>query len=168
LVACAQIVTQLTNSSFVGNNPIALDYPGDDDACPPVNYAIGQVAGNCTLGDVPVYSVDATSPADIQTAVNFARKRGLRLVVRNTGHDLLGRSTGYGALQIWIRHLRNGITFHSAWSTSCTRNTWTGAAFTIAGGYVWGEVYAEAAARNLIVVGGGDPVCSHQSHYFLY
>jgi hypothetical protein len=69
------------------------------------------------------------------------------------------RSTGYGSLQVWIRHLRQGITFQKTYQASdkCTKCSWTGSAFTIAGGYVWAEVYAEATAQNVIVVGGGDP-----------
>lgn len=29
----------------------------------------------------------------------------------------------------------------------------------IGGGYTWEDVYSEAASRNVIVVGGGTPVC---------
>lgn len=42
-------------------------------------------------------------------------------------------------------------------SDKCTKSSWTGSAFTIAGGYVWSDVYTQATARNVIVVGGGDP-----------
>ncbi|KAJ4178346.1 hypothetical protein NW755_013271 [Fusarium falciforme] len=31
----------------------------------------------------------------------------LRLVIRNTGHDFLGKSTGAGSLNIWTHHLKN-------------------------------------------------------------
>lgn len=43
-------------------------------------------------------------------------------------------------------------------SDQCKHTNWTGAAFTIAGGYVWSDVYQEAFKRNLTIVGGGDPV----------
>jgi hypothetical protein len=71
------------------------------------------------------------------------------------------RSTGYGSLQVWIRHLRQGITFQKIYvaSDKCSKSGWTGSAFKVAGGYVWGEVYSEAAKNNVVVVGGGDPVC---------
>jgi hypothetical protein len=80
-------VTQLTNSTYVGDSPIALDYP-IEDTCPASNIPLG---GTCSLGDSPRYTVNATTPADVQAGVNFARTKGIRLVVRNTGHDLLGR-----------------------------------------------------------------------------
>ena len=70
------------------------------------------------------------------------------------------RSTGFGSLQVWIRYLRNGIAFQQEYRPSgqCAGSDWTGSAFTIGGGYTWEEVYPEAAARNVVVVGGGTPV----------
>ena len=70
------------------------------------------------------------------------------------------RSTGFGSLQLWIRYLRNGITFQQEYRPSgqCAGSGWTGSAFNIGGGYTWEDVYPEAAARNVVVVGGGTPV----------
>jgi hypothetical protein len=48
-------------------------------------------SGICSLGNHPAYVVRARSAKDIQTAVRFANKFNLRLVVKNTGHDFLGR-----------------------------------------------------------------------------
>ncbi|KAJ7187726.1 FAD-binding domain-containing protein [Mycena pura] len=45
----------------------------------------------CGQGDVPIYSVEAETVADIQAAVKFANKHNLRLVVKSSGHDYLGR-----------------------------------------------------------------------------
>jgi hypothetical protein len=52
-------------------------------------------------GGYPVYVVNVTSVAQIQTSVNFAREFNVRLVVKNTGHDFSGKSLGAGALSIW-------------------------------------------------------------------
>ncbi|KOS23055.1 6-hydroxy-D-nicotine oxidase [Escovopsis weberi] len=62
-------------------------------------------SSTCSLGGYPVYAVNATSVAQIQAAVNFARNKALRLVVKNTGHDYMGKSVGAGALSIWTHHL---------------------------------------------------------------
>ena len=35
----------------------------------------------------------------------FAREYNIRLVIKNSGHDFLGRSTGAHSLSIWTRHL---------------------------------------------------------------
>ncbi|KAL9598097.1 MAG: hypothetical protein Q9219_004728 [cf. Caloplaca sp. 3 TL-2023] len=114
---------------------------------------------NCTLGDQPVYTINATNANDVAFGIRFASKHDIRLVVRDTGHDLLGRSTGYGSLQIWIRYIREGITFQETYTPTetCSKTRWSGSAFTIKGGYTWSDVLGEAAARGVIVVGGGTP-----------
>jgi FAD binding domain/Berberine and berberine like len=107
----------------------------------------------------PTYAVDAVNKLDISLTVAFARLFNIRLVVKNTGHDLLGRSEGSYGLEVWLRHYRNGITYQKNFKsvTGCTASGWTGAAFKADGSYVWGDIYAQAKANNLIVVGGGTP-----------
>ncbi|KAH6844564.1 hypothetical protein B0I37DRAFT_398218 [Chaetomium sp. MPI-CAGE-AT-0009] len=64
-------------------------------------------SGNCTHGAFPVYAVNVSSVSQIQLAVNFARNANLRLVIKNTGHCYLGKSSGAGALSIWTHNLKN-------------------------------------------------------------
>ena len=61
----------------------------------------------CTLGGYPSYVVNVSTVAQIQLAVNFAHANGLRLVVKNTGHDYLGKSVGAGAISIWTHRLKD-------------------------------------------------------------
>ena len=56
----------------------------------------------CELGNYVRYAVDASGVADVQQAIAFAASEDIRLVIRNTGHDYLGRSTGAGSLAVWI------------------------------------------------------------------
>ena len=103
--------------------------------------------------------MNATTPDLVSKTIQFAKEKNIRLVVKNTGHDILGRSTGYGSLSVWIHHLRAGIEFHDSYDGgNCSASDWRGAAFTVGGGYTWEDVYPLAAARNLVVVGGGTPV----------
>ncbi|KAK3293799.1 uncharacterized protein B0H64DRAFT_462022 [Chaetomium fimeti] len=62
--------------------------------------------GNCTRGGFPVYVVNATSVKQVQAAVNFARNKNVRLVIKNTGHDFGGRNTGAGSLSVWTHYLK--------------------------------------------------------------
>ncbi|KAI1141709.1 FAD-binding domain-containing protein [Hypoxylon sp. FL0543] len=62
---------------------------------------------NCTQGAFPAYVINATTVKQIQIGVNFARNRNLRLVVKNTGHDFVGRAVGFGSLSIWTHHLKD-------------------------------------------------------------
>ena len=58
-------------------------------------------------GSVPPVGVDARSGTDIQAAVNFERKHNLKLVVKSTGHDFLGRSTARGSFLIWAHRMKD-------------------------------------------------------------
>lgn len=63
--------------------------------------------GTCKLGGFPSYAVNISTVAQIQLAINFARNTNIRLVVKNTGHDFLGKSAGAGALSIWTHNLKS-------------------------------------------------------------
>ena len=66
------------------------------------------VASTCTQGGYPVYVVNVSTAAHVQAAVNFARNQNIRLVVKNTGHDLSGKSLGAGSLSVWT-HVSFGV-----------------------------------------------------------
>ncbi|WPG98536.1 FAD/FMN-containing protein [Acrodontium crateriforme] len=153
---CAFIDQNWSNATFQANQPNGLSYP-IENSCPPVNVTAGQKAtGKCTLGDNSVYIVRATCPEDVQHVVQFAKEHKIRLVVKDTGHDLLGRSNGANSLEIWIRYLRTGVEFHQSYNS----NRWSGSAFTIGGGYTWADLYPLAKQHNVVVVGGGTPSVS--------
>ncbi|RAL08528.1 FAD-binding domain-containing protein [Aspergillus homomorphus CBS 101889] len=60
----------------------------------------------CTQGRIPVYGILAHSAEEIQHAVSFARRHNLHVAIRNTGHDGIGRSSGYGSFQINVSRLK--------------------------------------------------------------
>ncbi|KXS93760.1 hypothetical protein AC579_6005 [Pseudocercospora musae] len=155
---CASISKQYSNNSFQQTFPVGYSYPLQPD-CPLIPFGEKTVS-RCGLGAAPGYTVNATEIEHVQSAVSWAKSANIRFVVRDTGHDLLGRSMGYGSLQVWIRYLRQGIEYHSQFDYSALEKSataWNGSAFTIRGGYTWSDVYAEAAKRDSIVAGGGTP-----------
>lgn len=92
-----------------------------------------------------------TNVAQIQLAVNFARNNNLRLVVRNTGHDFLGRNTGEGALSIWTHHLRDIEVLHEY---EAPGGRYTGPAFRLGAGVMVYEMYETAEREGYTVVAG--------------
>ncbi|KAF8597925.1 putative FAD binding domain protein [Ceratobasidium sp. AG-I] len=107
----------------------------------------------CDQGFVPVYSVVAVDGNDVSAAVKFAGKHRLKLVVKNTGHDYLGRSSAKGSFSIWTHNIR-GINFSDAFvPTGCSNNTGE-PAVTVRAAEQWRSVYQAADARGVIVVGG--------------
>lgn len=53
----------------------------------------------------PKFVVDARNSQDVVQAVLFAREHRLKLRIKNTGHDYLGRSSGSDTFTIWTHHL---------------------------------------------------------------
>ncbi|POS77367.1 hypothetical protein DHEL01_v204246 [Diaporthe helianthi] len=104
---------------------------------------------NCTQGGYSLYSVNISNVAQIQLAVNFARSLNLRLVVKNTGHDYNGRSTGYGALSLWTHNLKD-IRFISSYETQ----DYSGPAFKLGAGVQGFELYEAAEAHGLTTISG--------------
>ncbi|KAH7346121.1 FAD/FMN-containing isoamyl alcohol oxidase-like protein MreA [Pyrenochaeta sp. MPI-SDFR-AT-0127] len=74
--------------------------------CPVPSFNSTPPLSQCNLTSFPAYVVNASVVRDIQLAVNFARNHNIRLTIKNTGHDFLGRNTGGGALQIWVHQLK--------------------------------------------------------------
>jgi hypothetical protein len=63
--------------------------------------------GTCALGGYASYSINVKNVAQIQLGINFARNPNLRLVIKNTGHDYNGKSSGASALSIWTHNLKD-------------------------------------------------------------
>ncbi|KAL8695331.1 MAG: hypothetical protein Q9224_003420 [Gallowayella concinna] len=61
----------------------------------------------CMLGNYINYAINVTKRSDISKGVEFATRHNIRLVIRNTGHDFNGKSTGAGSLGIWTHHLKD-------------------------------------------------------------
>lgn len=107
----------------------------------------------CEQGSVPPIGVDARTTEDVQAAVKFAARHNLRLVVKNTGHDYLGRSAGRGAFMIWTHHLKN-TTYDANFIPEGGSSSDATPAITLGAGVQWGEAYNAAAASNRFLVGG--------------
>lgn len=114
--------------------------------CLPTSY---NVTDTCTLGGYPSYAVNVSTVAHIQLAVNFARNLNLRLVVKNTGHDFNGKSSGAGALSIWTHHLKS-----LSYIPNYSDGTYSGPAVKMGAGIQAYEVYEFAHANGISVVGG--------------
>lgn len=105
----------------------------------------------CTLGNYVDYAINVAQPSDISKGIAFASKYNIRLVIRNTGHDYLGKSTGAGSLAIWTHHLK-GIDFLDYKSPY-----YTGKAIKMGAGAQGFEAYSAADKMSFAVVGGECP-----------
>lgn len=105
----------------------------------------------CTRGGFPKYVVNATEPKHVQAAINFARNTGVRLVIKNTGHDFLGKSGGKDALSIWT-HWMKDIEYIENYDDE--NLGYCGPAFKSGVGVQAFEIYKAAHDKGRVVVGG--------------
>ncbi|EFI26725.1 FAD binding domain-containing protein [Coprinopsis cinerea okayama7 len=156
--ACEEVKQQYTNGTWRSSQVGEMQLPnfeaylfqnGTFDSCP-LNYASSHVCGQ---GSVPPIGVDARTPQDIQAAVKFANKHYLRLVVKNTGHDLLGRSTGRGAFLVWTHHMKEiKVSNDFVPLGACSSERYEG--ITLGAGVQWSEAYRAAHEAGRTLVGG--------------
>jgi hypothetical protein len=86
---CQEISKLYQDAWFRETSPIGYLYPVLD-TCVPMN---GSIVGNpvCDLGSASVYSINASGAAEVAAGVKFARDNNVRLVIKNTGHDVRAR-----------------------------------------------------------------------------
>jgi len=83
---CTQVRQAYGNSDFHAQDPMSVDWPNwEDDECLPDPRA------PCNLDQFPRFVVNASKAEYVQAGVNFARQNNVRLIVKGTGHDFLGR-----------------------------------------------------------------------------
>jgi hypothetical protein len=77
--ACAFLVHNASQTTFYLDDPLSIaNYWSQGNTCLPSLAP----TGICARGGYPVYVVNATSVAHVQAAVNFARDKNVRLVIK--------------------------------------------------------------------------------------
>lgn len=152
---CQAMTSNWTNSYTHMDDPTEMMSPIYQGlTCqPPTMYN----SKSCTLGGSPSYVIKAKTVADIQSGINFCRNDYLRLVVRNTGHDFAGKSTGLGAFSIWTHGLKDMQYFDNYVDDSGYR----GAAIKAGAGVQAFELYKFASSKGVVAVAGEGQVRTH-------
>ncbi|KAI0878187.1 FAD binding domain protein [Hypoxylon argillaceum] len=102
----------------------------------------------CEIGAYMPYAVNASGVSDYQNTIAFAKAHNIRLVIRNTGHDYLGKSTGAGALALWTHYIKGTDVF------DYSSPSYNGKAMKIGAGVIASEAQLAAMAHGYAVVGG--------------
>lgn len=158
-------VEWVTSFAFHEDDPISNAFNNwNNDSCLPSPEP--QVP--CSGEGYPIYVVNATKAEHVQKAIDFARERNIRLNVKCSGHDYLGRSVAPNSLSIWV-HNMHGIQIHDSFTPqghsgdcNCVPEGLNASApaITFMAGDNNGQVYSAAAAVGMAVpVTGGPQVC---------
>ncbi|KAI0538969.1 hypothetical protein GGR58DRAFT_466133 [Xylaria digitata] len=110
----------------------------------------------CLIGNNAAYSINVTKVSDIQAGIAFARSKNIRLSIKNTGHDLLGKSTGKGALSLWMHNL-NDYEFIETYQGP---GKYTGPAVRVASGVIFEDILSVAKEHKLRILSGTCPTVS--------
>ena len=131
---CSSVIANYTNGNWRSDQPGSMQntnfetfiFPNDSISACFLNATLGFP---CTQGSVPPVGVDARSAGDVQAAINFTKQHNLKLVVKNTGHDYLGRSSARGGFLIWTHNMKDisyNQTFVPQGAPVTTENTFNG------------------------------------------
>ncbi|KAE8409328.1 hypothetical protein BDV37DRAFT_293887 [Aspergillus pseudonomiae] len=154
--ACKEVTAAWTNSTWRAAQPGAVQWenweswPEHNQTC----YIESPRNTPCGQGQISFYSTLAKSAFDIQETVKFAKQHNLRLVIKNSGHDFLGRASAPGSLQILTNGMKDIKLVDKFTPAGAPKGKDEGAAVTIAAGVSLQELYAAVAARNRTVVAG--------------
>jgi FAD/FMN-containing dehydrogenase len=148
LVAAAQaggagadaLFEKLRNPYFLGDEPSLTQTLGWTDAW---------------TSQPSLMAVAAQSAADVAAAVDFARNRNLRLVVKGGGHSYFGNSNAANSLLVWTRRIDNVELVDGFFPAGAPAGTDPVAAVSVGAGAIWGRVYKKVAVEGGRYVQGG-------------
>lgn len=154
--ACRAVQERWSDSLWRAAEPGAVQWenweawPEQNQSC----YASSSRQIPCGQGRISLYSAKVHTAQQIQKAVQFANSHNLRLVVKNSGHDFLGRSTAPGSLQISTHAMKDIHVIDDFVPNGAPRNKSEGPAVTMGAGVALPELYAAVSKFNRIVTGG--------------
>jgi len=151
---CADVVKGWSTYEFHQADPVSVDWNNwANDTCLPVEGA------PCSGQGYPVFVINATEARHVQLGVQFAKKHSVRLVVKSSGHDYVGRSVAPNSLSIWTHYMK-GIQTHDSFRPDRCKVTIDSTAVTVGAGTQMWDLYSALDALNQTVVGGGGKTVS--------
>ena len=154
--SCSVVQANWSSSIFHQNQPESIGSPlFANNSCLPTGVNGFLQSQGCRLGGLPTYVLNATDECQVAQAMKWAADRNLRVVVKGTGHDLNGRSSGAFALSIWTRNFRQ-LERETSWKVPGKGNT-TEDVIIAGSGHGWGDVLDFALAQGRVVTTGQDP-----------
>ncbi|KAL2161360.1 hypothetical protein VTH06DRAFT_8582 [Thermothelomyces fergusii] len=146
---CAAVREQWSTYEFHQADPVSVCWNNwTNDTCLPLPGA------PCSGQGYPVFVINATEARHVQLGVRFAKKHDIRLVVKSTGHDYVGRSVAPNSLSIWTHHMRD-IKTHASFRPRGCETTIDSTAVTVGAGTQMWDLYSALDLLNQTVVGGG-------------
>ncbi|KAI8255946.1 hypothetical protein K4K58_005278 [Colletotrichum sp. SAR11_239] len=147
---CAAVQAGWSRFDFHKADPVSVMWDNwSNDTCLP------DAAYLCRADGYSAFVVNATTPEHVKFGVDFARENNVRLIIKSTGHDYLGRSFAPGSLSIWVHHMQD-VQYHGAgFQLAGSDITIEWNAVTVGGGTELYNAQKALAAHGKAIVGGG-------------
>ncbi|KAF2434217.1 FAD-binding domain-containing protein [Tothia fuscella] len=111
------------------------------------------VGKSCSLGNIPDYYIDVKDEGDVQAGLKFAKEKKIPVVVKNSGHDHKGRSSGAGTLALWMNSYRPAMKLQKDFiPNGCAQPVGNG--ISLGAGTDFKALYTFADENEATVVGG--------------
>ncbi|KAJ7628823.1 hypothetical protein FB45DRAFT_1080117 [Roridomyces roridus] len=149
---CAEVQANSLDPIWRPDQPGAAQYDNLEFTTTSQCLVPGNRIALCGQGRVPTLGVNATTVSDLEKALKFAYERNLKVHIKNTGHDFLGRGLGPGSLMIWVHHFR--FTEFSAEFRYAGGQHGGFPAVSVGPGTQWADAFAFAAANEVVLAGG--------------
>ncbi|KAH9907285.1 hypothetical protein F4778DRAFT_768905 [Xylariomycetidae sp. FL2044] len=138
-----------------------------DNTLAPAPAPVPSPGSSCRQGSVPSFHVEVEGASDVVAALAFAGTHGVPLVIKNSGHDYMMRSSQKGGLALWVHKLR-GLEFHETFvPQGCPGSADVGASVTAGTGVTTAEVVQFAHEHGSIFVGGQSPTVAASGGWVL-
>ena len=138
--ACAELFRQMRNPYFLGDEVGLTQTLGWVDAW---------------TSSPSVRAVAARRTSDVVAAVNFARERRVRLVVKGGGHSYQGTSNAPDSLLVWTRAMHDTALHDAFVPQGCADVVASTRAISVGAGALWAQAYDAATTRGGAYVQGG-------------
>lgn len=154
--ACETVTAQWKDSVWRSSQPGATQWqnfeawPERHQTC----YVDSPQNTTCGQGRISLYSARVKTASHVQSTVRFAKTHNLRLVIKNTGHDFLGRSTAPESLQIMTHDMNDIRLVKDFLPKGAPKGKHEGHAVSIGAGVQLPDMYAAVARQNRTVIGG--------------
>ncbi|KAK4223736.1 Tetrahydrocannabinolic acid synthase [Podospora fimiseda] len=147
---CQVVQTAWSGEPLHSNDPVSVMWNNwNNDTCLPDPRL------SCNEAGYAIYVVNATTPEHVKAGIDFARQHNIRLIVKNSGHDYIGRSSAPNSLSIWVHHMKSFKAHPSSFQpTGCDFSIPDSYVITAGAGTQMLEAYRATALFNRTLVGG--------------
>lgn len=136
---------------YTNANPL-----GDDCSLQAIAPALGTtipLVRTCKLGRISPYAVAVQNEKDVQAALAFAQANNIKVVIKNTGHEYLGRATAPDTLMIWTHQMKT-LQYSDNFQPDNCGSADKGPAIIMGAGAQARDVYAFAKQNNKAITLG--------------